>query len=235
MHIVKRIQAILTVIDLNSILYYRRSFGPKLQGATDEHSAYRLRPDHGLLAASRVPKMRSPLPRGLQDQEFFLSRSVPLSGLRPADLPGKPSRYRGLPANHEEPALPHGYPRPRLPRQPEVYPINWTIGGPAEGAFRPAVRDHCNRFDVQKPFFQDRPKNGFTRSPRSDDLKPVLIIPRPPKPAAAPTAFRNKLPAASGSPAPHAAVPRCRIENRRRAEPAPPEPSGSRRDKPLRT
>ena len=69
-----KIKNISTVIDLNAILYNRRSFA--LQGATDEHPVYRLRPDHGLSADARIPKLRATLPWRLQNQTLLLSRSL---------------------------------------------------------------------------------------------------------------------------------------------------------------
>jgi len=111
----KKIRNVSVVTDLNVILYNRRSFS--LLGATDEHSTYRLRPDHGLSADARIPKMRPTLPRGLQGQEIFLPRSIPLSGLCPADLQGKSPRYRVLLANDEKSALSHGHPQQRFPEQ----------------------------------------------------------------------------------------------------------------------
>jgi hypothetical protein len=112
MHIFQRLRRIPAVIDLNEILYNRRSFVP--QGAIDEHPADRLRPDHGLPAASLISKMRAALPRGLQGQEFFVPRSVPLLGLRPTDLPREFARYRVLSSNDEKPALSHGLSRADL-------------------------------------------------------------------------------------------------------------------------
>ena len=47
MHGIQKIRPISTVIDLNAILYNRRSFAP--QGATDEHRAVRLCSDHGVI------------------------------------------------------------------------------------------------------------------------------------------------------------------------------------------
>src|SRR4030042_5438215 len=103
MNITQRIQPVLVVIDLNEILYNRRSSDSKHQGATDEYPAYRLRPDHGFSAPARVSKMRPALSGGLQSPEIYVPRPVLLSGFRPTDLPGKPPRYRVLPGNHDEP------------------------------------------------------------------------------------------------------------------------------------
>ena len=106
MHIFHRLHPIPAVIDLNAILYNRRSF--PLQEATDEYTADRLRPDHGLPAASRISKMRSAIQGGLQGQELFLFRSVSFFGLCPADLSRKSPRKRVLSSNDEEPSLSYG-------------------------------------------------------------------------------------------------------------------------------
>src|SRR4030042_2467967 len=117
MKVIHGIRPVSSVIDLNVILYNRRSSDPKYQGAPDEYSAYRLRSGHGFSAAARVSEMRPALSGGLQNPEIHVPRPVLLSGLCPTDLPGKPPRYRVLPANHEEPALSYGHPRPHLPQQ----------------------------------------------------------------------------------------------------------------------
>ena len=75
MHGIQKIRPISTVIDLNAILYNRRSFAR--QGATDEHPAVRLCSNHGFPADTRISQMRPPLPRRLQNQELLLSRSIP--------------------------------------------------------------------------------------------------------------------------------------------------------------
>jgi hypothetical protein len=88
-----KIKDISAVIDLNAILYNRRSFA--LQGATDEHPADRLRPDHGLSADDRIPKMRPALSWQLQSPKILLLRSVFLPGFCPTDLQGKPPLASG--------------------------------------------------------------------------------------------------------------------------------------------
>ena len=98
MHGIQKIRPIFKVIDLNAILYNRRSFA--LQGATDEHPTVRLYSNHGFPADARISQRRPALPRGLQNQKLLLSRSIPLPGFCPTNLPGKPPRYRGLSSNH---------------------------------------------------------------------------------------------------------------------------------------
>ena len=61
MHVIQRIRPISAVIDLNAILYNRRSSTRK--GATDEHPTVRLRPGHGFPADARIPQMRPALQR----------------------------------------------------------------------------------------------------------------------------------------------------------------------------
>src|SRR4030067_1508635 len=115
MHIIQKMRPFFAVIDLNVILYNRRSFA--FRGATDEHSTIRLRPDHGLPSSSRVSEMRPAVSWGLQGPKIFVPRSVLLSGFRPTDLSGKPPRYRLLLESREKPALSHGHPRPHLSQQ----------------------------------------------------------------------------------------------------------------------
>src|SRR3990172_1394792 len=61
----------------------------------------------GLCSHLRVSPMRRALQRQLQGEDVFLLGSVPLYGLCPVDLPGKPQGYRGLPARGEDQALSH--------------------------------------------------------------------------------------------------------------------------------
>src|SRR4030067_1969453 len=74
LHISHKLREIPDVIDLDAFLYYCRSSAPQRQGATEEYPTDRLFPDYRLPAPSRISKMRSALPRRLQDQEFLLLR-----------------------------------------------------------------------------------------------------------------------------------------------------------------
>src|SRR4030042_6191390 len=115
-HILKKLRPIPPVIDLNAFLYYCRPSVLKREGATYEPPAEHLLSDHGLPASSRISKMRSALPRRLQGQKLLLFRSVPLPGLRPADLSRNAPRHRVLSSSHEESALPHGISGAHLPK-----------------------------------------------------------------------------------------------------------------------
>src|SRR2546421_9920600 len=54
------------------------------------------------------------LPGRLQTQDFFMLGSVPLHGLRPANLSREFARYRSLPARATDQALPSRHSRPSL-------------------------------------------------------------------------------------------------------------------------
>src|SRR5512136_1916768 len=63
---------------------------------------------HGLLARSRVSSMCREVPGPLQDQIFYLLGSIPLYGLRPTHLSGKPPRYSSLLKGQSAKTLSHG-------------------------------------------------------------------------------------------------------------------------------
>ena len=65
-----------------------------------------------LPSGSRIPPLPKPLRRGSQMARLFLLGSVPLHGVRPAELPRKPARHRSVPAFARRQALPHGIPLP---------------------------------------------------------------------------------------------------------------------------
>jgi hypothetical protein len=65
----------------------------------------------GLSSFFGVPAMRRSLQRQPQAPAFFLLGSVPVHGIRAADLSRKPARYRSVFAFCGHEALPHGYPR----------------------------------------------------------------------------------------------------------------------------
>src|ERR1017187_1851092 len=68
----------------------------------------------GLSAGSRVPPLCGPLRRRCATAGLLLLGSVSGDGLRPTDLPGRPSRHRSMPAIFGRQAVPHGLPRPRV-------------------------------------------------------------------------------------------------------------------------
>ena len=77
-----------------------------------EPRPHRILPVDQLPSGSRIPPLRKPLRRGSQMARLFLLGSVPLHGVRPADLPRKPARHRSVPAFARRQALPHGIPLP---------------------------------------------------------------------------------------------------------------------------
>ena len=111
--IIHQILPSLTEIDLNPVLYYRRS---SRQGAIDEYPADRIFSNDRIPSLPRISKMRSTISGRLQDKDFFLLRSVPLLGLRADDSPRKSSRHRVLPPGYEKSSLSHGLPRLDIPQ-----------------------------------------------------------------------------------------------------------------------
>ena len=85
-----------TRIDLNSGVHF---LATPTQGAANERRTNDLFATHGLSATRRFSSMRATLQRQSQNQNFLLSRSVSLHGLRPVNPPRIPSRYRSLSAN----------------------------------------------------------------------------------------------------------------------------------------
>ena len=67
-------------------------------------------------SADDVPPLRGALCRGAQGQELLVSGSVPVHGLRAADLPRESARYRVEPSSPGGEALPLGDSRQRVPQ-----------------------------------------------------------------------------------------------------------------------
>jgi hypothetical protein len=63
---------------------------------------------HGLLTHSRISPLCGKVPGPLQDQIFFLLGSIPLYGLCPTHLSGKPPRYSSLLTGQSTKTLSHG-------------------------------------------------------------------------------------------------------------------------------
>ncbi len=86
-----------TRIDLNSGVHF---LATPTQGAANERRTNDLFATHGLSATRRFSSMRATLQRQSQNQNFLLSRSVSLHGLRPVNPPRIPSRYRKSVCEH---------------------------------------------------------------------------------------------------------------------------------------
>lgn len=69
---------------------------------------------HGLSAHAHVPPMRQSLSRQLPDKTFYLSRPMPLHGLRSTNLPGESTRYRSLSSLPTAQTLLHGHEKHRI-------------------------------------------------------------------------------------------------------------------------
>src|SRR3990172_2776666 len=110
---------IFDVIDFNS----RVSCGHSdFEGMADELRQNRLRAVGRVPSGSRIPKVRRPIPRGIQGPAIYLSRPVPLHGLRPADVSRKPAGHRNLLEGRPGKALPHGHPGGGSPEPPWLSP-----------------------------------------------------------------------------------------------------------------
>ncbi len=82
------------------------------------HRQTRLLPSHRAHAVAHLPRVRAALRRQPQGQVVYLSRSVPLHGIRTTHRPREPAGYRGLPSRPAQEALPHGDPRWDLAQYP---------------------------------------------------------------------------------------------------------------------
>src|SRR3990170_7907214 len=103
---------IFPVIDFNSPVSCGHS---DFEGMADELRQNRLCAVDRVSSGSRIPKVRRPIPRGVQGPEIHLSRPVPLHGLRAADVSRKPAGHRNLPEGRPGKALPHWHPGRNLP------------------------------------------------------------------------------------------------------------------------
>src|SRR5688572_7243520 len=83
-----------------------------LVGGIDERWQIGVRTSHAAFAADHVSPLRGALWRSAQGQELFLSRPIPLHGIRSTDLSRKFARYRGVPASASGQAVPHGHQEP---------------------------------------------------------------------------------------------------------------------------
>ena len=59
-----------------------------------------------LSSQKTIRQMCSPIPRQLQDKNFFMFRSISLHGIRSDNVPSKSSRHRNLPESNAPETLP---------------------------------------------------------------------------------------------------------------------------------
>src|SRR5712692_8557084 len=69
-----------------------------LVGGIDELGQTGVRASHAAVAVDHVSPLRDALWRSAQSQELFLSRPIPLDGIRSTDLSRKFARHRSVPA-----------------------------------------------------------------------------------------------------------------------------------------
>ena len=93
-------------VDLN----WMEHFSEFLRGDAHEHRQDPVRSAHGLPAMDYFHADRRPVWRRSPGPDAFLRRAIPVHGLRPADLPGKPARHRDLPLGPRIETLSHGLP-----------------------------------------------------------------------------------------------------------------------------
>jgi len=86
----------MVVIDLKIFSEEGHTSASLQKEMADELWSNHVLPIDGLCTYPRFSPMRETLQRQLQDQELLLLGPVPLHGLCPADLPGKPERYTGM-------------------------------------------------------------------------------------------------------------------------------------------
>src|SRR4249920_258477 len=83
-----------------------------LAGGIDELGQTGVRASHAAFAADHVSPLRRALWRSAQGQELFLSRPIPLHGVRSTDLSRQFARHRSVPARTSGQAVPHGHQEP---------------------------------------------------------------------------------------------------------------------------
>src|SRR5262245_49881856 len=96
-------------LDLNCACLICDPARNSLVGGIDELGQTGVRESHAAFAADYVSPLRDALWRSAQGQELFLSRPIPLHGIRSIDLSRQFARHRSLLARATEQALPHGH------------------------------------------------------------------------------------------------------------------------------
>ena len=90
--------------DFNSDLYFDHS---TYEGMVNEFRKNCFRSIARAFSVLRIFKMRRPLPRRIQGQEFFLPEPVFSYGICSVDTARESSRYRNLPAGYAIETVPH--------------------------------------------------------------------------------------------------------------------------------
>src|SRR6185503_12703830 len=96
-------------LDLNCMTLICDPASNLLVGSIHELEQIGIRASDRAFAPHDVSSLRRALWRSAQGQKLFLSRPVPLHGLRSTDLPRELARHRSVFARATEKALPHGH------------------------------------------------------------------------------------------------------------------------------
>ncbi len=140
-------------------------------GVVDVHGQAGFRAADGAPAAAHVSSLRRALPGRAQGQELLVPRSVPVHGLRVADLSREPARHRSLPASAGQQALSSGDSQPgrvqharRRPRAPRLAAVR-----------RLRTAAHCHGASVvcQRCFCRGARQNGLRA--RCHNHRPVPV------------------------------------------------------------
>src|SRR5574337_448984 len=94
-------------LDLNSAANTGHPARNSRAGGINEHRQAGVRADHGASTTDDVSSLRRAVRGRAHSQNVLLSRSVPLHGVRAADLSREPARHRSVPASARGQALPH--------------------------------------------------------------------------------------------------------------------------------
>jgi hypothetical protein len=102
-------------IDFNSSVNFGQyTFTDSLKGLANARWTDCFLATDGLPAQETIRQVCLSLPRQLSNKDFFLFRSVPMYGIRSANVPTEPSRYRNLSTSNATQALSLWHPRKHL-------------------------------------------------------------------------------------------------------------------------
>jgi len=97
----------MVVSDFNSVVNFgQNTFVEILEGLANVHWTNSFLATDRLFAKTPIRQMRSPIPRQLQDKNFFMFLPIPLHGIRSDNIPSKSSRHRNLPKSNATKTLP---------------------------------------------------------------------------------------------------------------------------------
>ena len=95
--------------DLNSTQQVKHPAPKTFLGVENVHRQNHLLSTAGISSTQGISSLCRSVPGQLQDQRIQVSRPLPVHGICPAYLQGKPQGYRSMPAIPKEKTLPYGY------------------------------------------------------------------------------------------------------------------------------